>query len=349
MTIPKQPNMKKVKAVQPYIYPGQLNFKNKPFEAWIDVLTAGDAITSKRGKRGDVAVDGYYSKWLRGVLFKCDVFSYLQYINPLRFLDSQSAHLLFVQPQTLYFDASISVLSHEVIPFVWDCWPQFFEKMAKWMERNNVRTAIFTCKETARLMQERFPNRNIMYCPEGVDSKNYKCEKRLIDRNIDMLEFGRPLFKYVKDDETLFNETCSRINHVRTGALKIRPTDKELYEMMSDAKVTICYPHCVTEPDWCGGIETLTQRYWECMLSGILIIGHTPKELIDLIGYNPCVEVDFSADVLALKMNEVLNNISSYQTLIDKNRKIAKRMSDWTLRMKGVQNWLESCGYKISH
>lgn len=340
--------MKKVKAVQPYIYPGQLNFKNKPFEAWVGLVGNGYGLWVN-GYSGDenreVAVRGWYPRLLRGLLFNCDIFSYLNYLNPLKLCDSRSAHLLFVQPQTLYFDASTSVLSHEVIPFVWDCWPQFFEKMARWMVRHDVKTAIFTCKETARLMQERFPEKNIFYCPEGVDSSLYKKGTILKDREIDLLEFGRPLFKYVVMDEALFNETCSRINHIRTGALKKRPSDEELYDMMSNAKVTICYPHCITEPEWCGGLETLTQRYWECMLSGMLIIGHAPKELIDFIGYNPCIEVEFNGDAIAMKIKKVLEEISIYQPLIDKNRKTAEEMSNWTLRMKDVRKYLEEKKY----
>ena len=46
------------------------------------------------------------------------------------------------------------------------------------------------------------------------------------------------------------------------------------------------------KPELAGDIETLTQRYWECMLSRIVMLGHAPQELIDLIGYNPVIEID---------------------------------------------------------
>ena len=45
-----------------------------------------------------------------------------------------------------------------------------------------------------------------------------------------------------------------------------------------------------------GDIETLTQRYWENMLSRIIMVGHAPKELVDLIGYNPIIEIDKEND-----------------------------------------------------
>ena len=82
-------------------------------------------------------------------------------------------------------------------------------------------------------------------------------------------------------------------------------------------------------------------------MSGMLIIGHAPQELVDFIGYNPCIEVGFDGDKLATNIKEVLSDVTRYQALIDKNRETAVKMSDWTLRMEGVQKSLVCYGYKI--
>ena len=37
---------------------------------------------------------------------------------------------------------------------------------------------------------------------------------------------------------------------------------------------------------------TLTQRYWECMFSRMVMVGHAPQEFIDFIGYNPVIELN---------------------------------------------------------
>lgn len=317
---------KTVKAVQPYIHPGLLNFKQAPYEAWKSI-------------GGKVANPHYPTDKIKGVLYKCDL--------PSIYQNKEEARLRFVEPLSIGLDTFPDYITHEVIPFIWDCWPFLYEKTCKWFKKHKVQTAIFTCKETVDYMQKQFPEMNIMHCPEGIDSAAYHKGESLANRELDVLEFGRPLFKYVKTDETNYNLLCNSINHVRTGALTKRPNDEELHRIMANAKVTVCYPHCITEPEWCGGVETLTQRYWECMLSRMVIIGHAPKELIDLIGYNPCLEADFDGNSLAAKIREVLGDISSYQTLVDKNRDTAELLSDWTIRMREVQNWLSNCGYKI--
>lgn len=322
---------KTVKAIQPYMHPGHLNFKLPVYESWKDV--------------GGKVYNSYFPpRIFHGLAYQYEIPN-LKWFNLKQ--AKHEVYLMFVEPISLYFDTFPYYATHEIIPMFWDCWPQFFEKTAQWIIKHNVKAAIFTCKESAIQMKKRVPEINVFHCPEGVDSKRYSSKGKLKDKDIDLLEFGRPLFKYVKMDERLFNNFCSKIKHVRTGAMEKRPTDEELYGMMSDAKVTICYPHYITEPEWCDGLETLTQRYWECMLSGMLIVGHAPKELIDMIGYNPCIEVDFNGDAIALKVKDILRNISLYQTLADKNRETARKMSDWTLRMKDIQNWLISLGYTI--
>ncbi len=313
-----------VKAVAPYTHPGNLNFKTAPYEAWV-----------KLG--GQTAKAHYPWRLFHGLAFRYEL--------PTLWKDSKEVRLRFVEPLKISFDTFPDYCTHEMILFVWDCWPFLFERFCSFIERHHVETAIFTCKESANRVKERFPDMNIMYCPEGVDSSVYSEGKLLTERTIDLLEFGRPLFKYVSMDTTKFEKTCNSINHIRTASLKKRLTDQEMYAVMSNTKITICYPHSTTEPDWCGGLETLTQRYWECMLSRIVIIGHSPKELTDLIGYNPCIEVEFNGDSLSDKVTEVLKHIKDYQELVDRNRKTAERMADWSYRMIDVKQFLSDSGY----
>ena len=122
-------------------------------------------------------------------------------------------------------------------------------------------------------------------------------------------------------------------------------TNEQLYQAMGDAKVTITLPRSVTQPEIAGDIETLTQRYWECMLSRMVMLGHAPKELVDLIGYNPVVELD--VEHTAEQVQEILAHIEDYQPLVDKNRETALKMGDWSVRMQEVMKWLKDCGYEI--
>ena len=268
--------MRTIKAVAPYIYEGGINFKHKPYEAWV-----------KLG--GQIAPAHYPPRWLHGLAFRYELPDWCKSVNcQFSIVNSHNeARLRFVEPVSLYFDTFPDYALYEVIPFVWDCWPCYEEKMCKWLEKHDVKTAIFTSAQTAERIRERFPQMNIMWCAEAVDASLYKEGKTLVERGIDLLEFGR-------SNEKVFNVALPEtIKHVCTKVNEeFIYTNEQLYDAMGDAKVTITLPRSMTQPEIAGDIETLTQRYWECMLSRMVMLGHAPKELVDLIGYNPVVELD---------------------------------------------------------
>ncbi len=319
---------KLVKAVEPYIYPEGTNFKHKPYEAWKEL-------------GGQVAQAHYPPCALHGLAFRYELPSIVKKINSkLSTVNYQSeARLRFVEPVSLYFDTFPDYAYYEVIPFVWDCWPRYFEKMCSWLGRHDVQTAIFTSSQTAERMRERFPQMNVMFCPEAVDASCYIEGKPLKERNIDLLEFGR-------SNEQVFKASLPEsVKHVCTMQNgKYIYTNEQLYDAMGDAKVTITLPRSYTQPEIAGDIETLTQRYWECMLSRIVMVGHAPKELVDLIGYNPVIELE--KERANGQIQEILANLSSYQELVDKNRDSALNKGDWKTRVKDVMNFLQENDYQ---
>lgn len=113
-------------------------------------------------------------------------------------------------------------------------------------------------------------------------------------------------------------------------------TDKDFSERIVNAKVTIAVPRCDVVPI-CH--ETLTQRYWECMLSRMVMVGRAPKELTDFIGYNPVIDIDYNN--LYGQIKDITSNIERYQPLVDRNRETALRLAPWELRMREVKEWLE--------
>lgn len=83
------------------------------------------------------------------------------------------------------------------------------------------------------------------------------------------------------------------------------------------------------------------------MLSGCLIIGRAPKELIDLVGYNPVIDVDWKNP--EEQILNILNNIGSFQTFVDRNHDTAKKMASWDLRIQQIKNILYDEGYLIGN
>lgn len=309
--------MKVVKAVAPYIHPEFLNFKSAAYEAW------------KRCE-GNTAEAHYPIRMLHGLAFR--------YEMPTLWNNNKEARLRFIEPVSVSFDTFPDYALYEIIPFVWDCWPCYFEKMCLWLQKHQVRTAIFTSSQTAERMQARFPKMNILHCPEGIDESIYLEGKQLKERAIDFLEYGRNTDRIVKYDY----HNLKVIRGQKDG--KNTLSFKDLLATIQNAKIVAAYPKNWTDPEKAGGIETLTQRYWECMLSRCVMIGHAPKELIDLIGYNPVIEIDLSDPDKQLR--NILTSIGNYQGLVDKNRVTALRLGNWETRMKQLRAWLYLIGYE---
>ena len=313
--------MKKLSAVAPYMHPGFLNFKQAPYEAWW-----------KLG--GQIASSHYPWRFLHGLAYRWEL--------PSLWKNNNEAQLRFVEPVSITFDTFPDYARYEIIPFVWDCWPCHFEKMCTWLKRHGVRTAIFTSSQTAEKIRERFPKMNVMYCPEGIDTSKYIEGKPLKERRIDVLEFGRSVLRTKTKTITKRDD----INYVCTKEEeKFLFTNEQLVEAMGDAKVTIALPRSVTQPEVAGDIETLTQRYWECMLSRIVMVGRSPKELTELIGYDPVIPIDQTNPIAQIE--NMLMHIGNYQGMVDRNRETALRLGDWSIRAKQVMDWLKDCGYSI--
>ena len=302
-----------IKAVSPYIHPNSINFKYAAYKAWKSV-------------GGDTSKALFPPKCLHGLAYRFEL--------PTVFKKKKVALLMFIEPVSVRFDTFPFYATHEIIPFIWDCWPRYYDKIERWMIRHKVRRAIFTSKQEMTAMQKRLPEVKMYHCPEGVDTSLYSEGKELIERRIDLLEFGRP------NEKVVGTSKIEGINHVSTFSDgRYVFSNEELFNAIGDTKVTICLPRSMTHPDIAGGVETLTQRYWEAMLSRIVIVGHCPHELMDIVGYNPCIEIDTANPIGQIK--EIVNNIADYQPLVDSNRETALRLAPWELRMKEVKEWLE--------
>lgn len=308
--------MKTVFAVPPYNH--GINFKMQVFDAWVKI--GGKTMTSH-----------YPPHLLHGFAFNKEL--------PTIWRSKKKAQLRFIEPVSISFDTFPDYTHYEIIPMIWDCWPMYFEKTCQWFIKHNVRTAIFTSSQTADRMKERFPEMNILAITEGIDSSKYKEGKNLNERSIDLLEFGRRN-KIVFDVSLPQNYTHL---YSKNGEHLFK-TEQDLVNGLADSKITICYPRCDTQPQKAGDIETLTQRYWEAMLSRIVIVGRAPKELIDLIGYNPVIEI--GKENQTERIIDIINHINNYQSLVDRNKDTAKKMGSWDIRARQIMDWLRSSGYK---
>ena len=311
--------MKIVKAIPPYIYIGASNFKYYPCEAW-----------EKIG--GKVSRNFYPPQFLHSLIYRITF--------PSVFKSKKEARLRFVSGYSIQFDTFPDYAFYEVIPLIWDCWPKQVESVAAFFRKHQVKTAIFTSSQTADIFRRLFPQMNVLTITEGIKIDLYSPGNVLSDRKIDILEIGR------KDGNFFKTPLPEGINHVKTGNFaRTFQSDEEFRAALADTKVTVTVPRCDVNPETTGNIETLTQRYWECMLSRIVMVGRAPKELIDLIGYNPVI--DWDGNDASPLVSDILGNIGKYQDLVNRNYETAKKKASWEMRMKDIMIYLKNKGYSV--
>ena len=310
---------KNVKAVRPYWYKMNSNFKVAPYLAWME--------------SGGICIDSRpLEKFYEGLSYHLDL--------PTIAHNKKEARLRFVEAACLRFDTFPDYLFYEIIPVIWDCWPSFWETIEKFFRKHNVKTAFFTSSQTADHFKSVFPTCNIFHMPEGIDTQIYKPGKPLRERSIDYLEYGRCscIVDSAKLDDSI-NVVSSR------NELNGLATREDLVNALADSKITIAMTRLDNQPEIADGIDTLTQRYWENMLSRNVMVGRAPQELIDLIGYNPVVDIDVTNPIGQIK--SIIDNIEDYQELVDKNWESAIENADWTFRINKMFSLLEDCGYEV--
>lgn len=302
--------------MEPLHYENNSNFKLAPYYAWVN---AG-------GK-----TKATYYKWrkLRPIL----------HIQELLFPKSRKTVLLcFAEPPSLDVDTFPWWGHYEIIPVLWDCWPRYWETTERWFRQHKVKAAVFTSSQTADEFRKRMPEISILTITEGIETELYHGEKPLNKREIDFLQFGRVASMFTNIEfgdgiHVLSSKNEKNLLHTR----------EDLIAALSDAKIVLAVPRCDMQPDIAQGIETLTQRYWECMLSGVIILGRAPQELIDYIGYDPVIHLN--QEKVAEQVKDIVNHIERYQSFVDKNKQVAQQKADWHLRIEQIRNWLQQLGY----
>ena len=227
--------------------------------------------------------------------------------------------------------------SHNIIPILWDTWPRYWNRIISSFKRHNIQIAFFTQRSTAQYINSKLENIKCVHLPEGLNPNRYKVGKPLIERKIDILELGRIFNKF---HDIITGSSIGLTHKFQAGEQLLFKNFDELTNGLADSKITICFPRNMTNPEHAGNIETLTQRYWECMFSRSLIFGHAPKELVDLLGYNPAIEADWTDINNQIKI--ILSNIEKYQYLVDKNFEIAKEKGTWDSRIPLIRSSIEN-------
>lgn len=280
-------------------------------------------------------------KWIKNII-KGIAFTGLRYDN------GKEAYLICSRGKHLLKSSLPYNFRGEIIPMLWDCWPDTWKQMTHHLRLLNCRICFVTASSVAEYFSRKFPHIRFIHIPEGVDMNDYNPGKKLSEREIDVYELGRKHNKY--HQRLIDGKLGKKCNFIfcnkmkREGISIIFDSWEKFCQGLSNSKITISFPSSVTDPIN-ASVETLTMRYWEAMLSRCLIVGHSPKELNDILGYNPVIEADLNNPCGQLE--DILQHIDSYQTLVDKNYEAALKYASWDVRMEKVFHVLKEHGYKI--
>lgn len=242
--------------------------------------------------------------------------------------------------------------NYEIVPFLWDVWPIYWDQLYENLRLFGCKTVFVTVK-SFRDKLEKDLGLNVFYIPEGIDVSIYNSGNKLSQRDGDIIEIGRQYKRYHEIIlsciekgivKTVNSSNIDTHGNLIEGKLQFS-SHHELCATLPKYKIMICFPQCDTNPQKAGDLETLTQRYWEAMLSGCLIVGRAPQELIDLIGYNPVIDVEW--DNPEIQVEGILNNIENYQNLVDKNIESAQKYAPWDSRIPLIKEYLAKVGYQL--
>jgi hypothetical protein len=213
--------------------------------------------------------------------------------------------------------------------YLFDAWPARHGEIRSFVEAWGIQYAFISSSQGAERLTKLTDRCTFMWVPEGVEPSRYQ-QRSFIEKDIDVLQLGRKYDSYhARIVKPLESAAMSYFYEKETGGI-IFPTRLKFVEGLARAKISICFPSSLTHPQRAADLETMTTRYLQSMVSKCLVLGHAPREMVELFGYNPVVEVDDSDP--AGQILEILRDYESYLPLIEKNFDTVRSDHTWARR-----------------
>lgn len=218
--------------------------------------------------------------------------------------------------------------------YIFDAWPKEHEGIIKFLNFFKVDNVFLTSSQAVEIIQSKVKKTNCFWMPEGINPECYQFNNYK-DRNIDVLAFGRRYNAYHEQIVQCLEYNNKEYLYEKERGNIIFPTREAFTEGMAKSKISICVPSSITHPERSGNFETLTIRYLQSMVSKCIILGHAPKEMITLFGYNPVIEIDLKNP--QDQILSILNNYSDYFPLVEKNYQTVLQHHTWKNRWEDMK------------
>jgi hypothetical protein len=217
--------------------------------------------------------------------------------------------------------------------YFFDAWPQNHEKIRLFADACQVDHLFVSSSQAAEMLGRMVKATKCHWVPEGLTPSNYYLAFTP-PKDIDVLQLGRRYNKYHELIVGPLARSGTVYLYEKAVGAVVFPTRLDYVEGLARAKISICVPSSVTHPGRSGGIETMTVRYLQSMLSRCLIVGHAPAEMIQLFGYNPLIEIDYNDP--AAQLQHLVAHIADYQPLIEKNYRAVREHHTWVSRWRQI-------------
>jgi hypothetical protein len=221
--------------------------------------------------------------------------------------------------------------------YLFDAWPQNHEKIRLFADACRIDHLFISSSQGAAALNLLVKSTSCHWIPEGITPGDYFLAFQP-EKDIDVLQLGRRYDKYHEMIAPGLQSRGKNYLYENVSGTVVFPSRLDYVEGLARTKISICAPLSVSHPERAGGIETMTVRYLQSMLSKCLIIGHAPAEMIQLFGYNPLIEIDYSDPLNQLL--GLLDRLPEYQPLIEKNYHAVREHHTWKSRWEKIRQIL---------
>lgn len=229
-----------------------------------------------------------------------------------------------------------SVSGHYKSIYLFDTWEKDHEPITYFIKYLHIDYVFVSSSQSAKLLRQKTNNNNnIHWIPEAIVRSEYRFLPHQ-NKKIDVLALGRKYDYYHLLIKDKLKELGITYLYEKEKGEIIFPTHTEFIEGLSNTKISICIPSSITHPERAGNIETMTVRYLQSMASKCLVLGHAPKEMVELFGYNPVLEIDYNDPVGQIQ--SILQNYDSYNHLIEKNYFVVVTNHTWQKRWEQIKS-----------
>jgi hypothetical protein len=222
--------------------------------------------------------------------------------------------------------------------YIFDAWPHNHDKISRYATACRLEHLFVSASQSTAALGLLLKSVKCHWIPEGITPGDYYLAFTP-ERDIDVLQFGRRFDKYHQMIAPELEKRGRKYVYEKVSGQVIFPTRLDYVEGLARTKISICAPLSVSHPERAGGIETMTVRYLQSMLSRCLLVGHAPSEMIQLFGYNPVIEIDYRDP--AGQLLGLLDRLDEYQPLIEKNYRAVREHHTWSSRWQQIKSILQ--------